>query len=303
MEAENKKSFIKVLIFVLGFLVITSGAYFGYRYFLTVKELKEVKTQFASSTIDFENKIKQLEDELNQTKNENTNLNNSLLAERAKNEFFEEQINAIQGTVNTLNKLSKTDRELLKKYSKVYFLNENYVPAELAEIDERYLYNNNHKDKPIQIHAKVKPYLYKMLESASSSGVNIKITSAYRSFNDQANLKLSYKMIYGSGANKFSADQGYSEHQLGTAVDLTTPELKNLSLDFEKTTAYRWLNENAYRYGFVISYPRENKYYQFEPWHWRFVGVALATKLHNSHQYFYELDQREIDQYLISIFD
>jgi len=274
--------------------------YGGYSYILTVKELKETKNNFASSTAEFENKVKQLEADLSRAQNENTNLTNSLVAEQAKNNLFEEQINTIQGAVGILEKLNKTDKELLQKYSKVYFLNENYVPSNLAEINSEYLYN---KEQPLQIHANVQPYLYNLLENASSSSVSIEIISAYRSFSDQSSLKLSYKMIYGSGANKFSADQGYSEHQLGTAVDFTTPDTGASFLKFETTTAYKWLTENAYKYGFILSYPKQNTYYRFEPWHWRFIGVSLATKLHDSNKYFYDLDQREIDSYLISIFD
>jgi len=290
----------KPLIFILGFIIIVSLGYGGYSYILTVKELKETKNNFASSTAEFENKVKQLEADLSRAQNENTNLTNSLVAEQAKNNLFEEQINTIQGAVGILEKLNKTDKELLQKYSKVYFLNENYVPSNLAEINSEYLYN---KEQPLQIHANVQPYLYNLLENASSSSVSIEIISAYRSFSDQSSLKLSYKMIYGSGANKFSADQGYSEHQLGTAVDFTTPDTGASFLKFETTTAYKWLTENAYKYGFILSYPKQNTYYRFEPWHWRFIGVSLATKLHDSNKYFYDLDQREIDSYLISIFD
>ena len=117
-------------------------------------------------------------------------------------------------------------------------------------------------------------------------------------------MKSTYKFTYGSGtANAFSADQGYSEHQLGTTVDFTTEAIGGAFAGFDKTSAYTWLNENAYRYGFVLSYPKNNTYYVFEPWHWRFVGVALATRLHSENRNFYDLDQREIDQYLISLFD
>ena len=296
MEIYRSKQFL----FILGFIIIVSLGYGGYSYILTVKELKEIKNNLASSTVEFENKVKQLEADLSRAQNENTNLTNSLVAEQAKNNLFEEQINTIQGAVGILEKLNKTDKELLQKYSKVYFLNENYAPSNLAEIDLKYLYD---KDKPLQIHANVQPYLYNLLENASSSSVSIEIISAYRSFSDQSSLKLSYKMIYGSGANKFSADQGYSEHQLGTAVDFTTPDTGASFLKFETTTAYKWLTENAYKYGFILSYPKQNTYYRFEPWHWRFIGVSLATKLHDSNKYFYDLDQREIDSYLISIFD
>lgn len=290
----------KLLIFISGFVIIASLGYGGYRYILTAKELKEAKNDFASTTAEFENKVKQLENDIFQAKNENTNLTNSLIAEQGKNNFFEGQINEIQGSVNTLEKLSKTDEELLQKYSKVYFLNENYVPSNLTEIDSKYLYDEK---QPLKIHTNVQPYIYNLLENASSSGAPMEIISAYRSFGEQASLKTTYKITYGSGANQFSADQGYSEHQLGTTVDFTTPKLGVSFTGFEKTDAYKWLTENAYKYGFALSYPKQNTYYRFEPWHWRFVGVTLATKLHDTNQYFYNLDQREIDTYLISIFD
>jgi D-alanyl-D-alanine carboxypeptidase len=111
-------------------------------------------------------------------------------------------------------------------------------------------------------------------------------------------------VTYGSGANQFSADQGYSEHQLGTTVDLTTEGVKiPLTTNFEDTPSYKWLSENAYRYGFTLSYPKNNLYYEYEPWHWRFVGVELATKLYNEKIYFSDMEQRIIDTFLVNIFD
>jgi D-alanyl-D-alanine carboxypeptidase len=111
-------------------------------------------------------------------------------------------------------------------------------------------------------------------------------------------------MTFGSGtANSFSADQGYSEHQLGTAVDFTTPAIGAVLTGFDKTASYQWLQANAYKYGFVLSYPKGNGYFVFEPWHWRYVGVELATFLHDQGKNFYDLDQRTIDSYLIKFFD
>ncbi|MFA6274340.1 MAG: D-alanyl-D-alanine carboxypeptidase family protein, partial [Candidatus Paceibacterota bacterium] len=80
-------------------------------------------------------------------------------------------------------------------------------------------------------------------------------------------------------------------------------KLNGSLIDFDKTPEYTWLLENAYKYGFIISYPAGNTYYKFEPWHWRFVGINLATKLHNDNVYFYDTDQRIIDSYLVSLFD
>lgn len=206
----------------------------------------------------------------------------------------------ITDQVNTLEKIKDTDKELLAKYSKVFFLNENYVPRVLADIPSTMLVPNS---KQLQIHGQVFPFLEKLILASREANNPIQIVSAYRSFNTQASLKSAYKSVFGSGANKFSADQGYSEHQLGTAVDLTTPILKDTFVSFEKTPAYKWLQDNAYKYGFALSYPKGNKYYVYEPWHWRFVGVALATKLHNDDKYFYDLDQRDINDYLLNIFE
>jgi D-alanyl-D-alanine carboxypeptidase len=150
----------------------------------------------------------------------------------------------------------------------------------------------------------VLPYLEQMLTAASSSGVGIYIDSAYRSFGTQAELKGQYIVTYGAGtANSFSAEQGYSEHQLGTALDFITTGTGGELSGFDKRPAYAWLVANAYRYGFILSYPPNNGYYIFEPWHWRFVGVKLATDLHNANMYFYQMDQRTINTYLDTFFD
>jgi D-alanyl-D-alanine carboxypeptidase len=201
-----------------------------------------------------------------------------------------------------LEKITKTDKQLLEKYSKVYFLNEHYVPAKLKTIPSKHLITPT---KPLQIHAEVLPELEDMIEEAEEDGVNLKVVSAYRSFGTQETLKSGYTQTYGAGtANAFSADQGYSEHQLGTTVDFSTPSMgASLSTTFATTEAYKWLTDHAYQYGFILSYPKGNAYYQFEPWHWRFVGTDLARKLHRTDTHFYDLEQREINEYLVEMFD
>lgn len=232
----------------------------------------------------------------------NDELADQLEAEQRKNGDFEKQVRRITRTVDSLEKLSQTDKELLQKYSKIYFLNENYSPSELSNIPTKYTYVG--VNKTIQIHSKVLPFLSEMFEDAKTDGVDISVISAYRSFGTQATLKAGYKVTYGtSAANQFSADQGYSEHQLGTTLDFTTTSVGSSFSAFEKTPAYTWLIANAYKYGFVISYPSQNAYYQFEPWHWRFVGTALAKRLNRDDVHFYDLDQRDIDVYLGKIFD
>lgn len=222
------------------------------------------------------------------------------LQEKSRMDDLHSQIGQIQGSVQTLEKLKSIDPELLKKYSKVYFLNENYIPESLAAIDPKYVFN---PEESYLFHSKAWPFLQVMMVTAFADGIDVKIISAYRSFGEQMVLKSSYKIVYGSGANQFSADQGYSEHQLGTTIDFTTANIGASFSGFEKTTAYQWLKDNAHQYGFVLSYPENNRHYQYEPWHWRFVGRDLAQKLHHEQKYFYDLDQREIDEFLISLFD
>ena len=269
--------------------VFVLGGYFSFEN----KKLQNKNADLSSSILD-------LQDRLSKFEKNNTELQGSLEEKQNQIDYFTEQVGTISNTVDTLKKISQTDPELLKKYSKVYFLNENYSPKKLENIDSKYLYNKN---DPLLINADVFLKLENMLGDASSSGIDLLVISAFRSFGTQAALKSSYKVTYGSGANKFSADQGYSEHQLGTAVDLTTSKVAATFSGFEKSMAYKWLNDNAYKYGFILSYPQDNKYYQFEPWHWRFVGVALATYAHNNGKHFYDIDQRTIDQYLPNLFD
>lgn len=224
-----------------------------------------------------------------------------LLAERRKTiESFQGKLANIESVVETLEKLTQTDEELLKKYSKVYFLNENYNPPALADIDARYLLPGSTN---FFVLAQVWPRLRDLLQAAERADQGLLVASAFRSFGTQAALKSAYKVTYGSGANAFSADQGYSEHQLGTAVDFTTTSLGAGFSAFGSTPAYQWLKNNAHRYGFILSYPENNAYYKFEPWHWRYVGVELATKLYDEGKHFYDLDQREIDKYLITLFE
>jgi len=282
---------------VLG-LALAAG---GYCYYRLSQKLAFVQADFASSTNEFLIRVAGLEGQLLAERQTNAQLAQNLSTEKGKNDYFDFQLKNITGTVGVLDKLSKTDKELLAKYSKVYFLNENYAPASLTDIStSTFVHQQN---KVIQIHADVWPHLQRLLQAATQDGMHLQVISAFRSFTEQSSLKSTYKFVYGSGtANQFSADQGYSEHQLGTTVDFTTTELGAGFEKFAGTLAYPWLRDHAHLYGFVLSYPEGNAYYEFEPWHWRYVGVSLATTLYSAHKNFYDLDQREIDQYLVSLF-
>ena len=264
-------------------------------------ELEATKDTLASTTMALSTQIAELSEDLEESEDEREDLKDNLRDEKDRNDNFENQIDDLTDTLEVLDKLSKTDEELLQKYSKVSFLNEHYIPENLKEIEDEWKYSESRSH---QLHGKVIPFFNDMLEDAKDDGVELWVTSAYRSFETQAQLKGQYLVTYGSGANAFSADQGFSEHQLGTAVDFTTRGLNGQLVEaFANTEAYEWLQDNAHKHGFVLSYPPNNAFYVFEPWHWRFVGEDLARNLKKDDAFFYDWDQREIDTYLISIFD
>lgn len=290
MNKERKVAYILTGVAAVLFAAL------GYLYYQSSSSLSSTKAELGAKT----KEAAALAEELATTKNDAYELSEALAAEQSKNQAFEDQIRDISGTVGKLDKLSKTDPELLQKYSKVYFLNENYTPSALTQISQDFVADD--RDEYFQKEAY--RFLKNLLEDAKDDGIDLAVTSAYRSFGTQAVLKSNYKLTYGSGANAFSADQGYSEHQLGTAVDFTSKEIGGaLTISFESTKAAAWLNKHAVRYGFILSYPKGNAYYQYEPWHWRFVGRDLAERLQDDEKNFYDLDQRELDPYLINLFD
>jgi LAS superfamily LD-carboxypeptidase LdcB len=264
----------------------------------TIQSLREDQSATAKS---LRETLALLDKNLMLTKSEQEKLRGVLASEQARAKEQQKQLETISGTVGTLEKLTYTDEELLKKYSKIYFLNENYIPANLNRIPSQY---TRDAKQDYQIHTSALPFLERMMSANKDPDFDLRVTSAYRSFGTQAELKSNYSFIYGAGtANQFSADQGYSEHQLGTTIDFTTVRTGGNLDAFVETSDYKWLLQNAHLYGFTLSYPKGNAYYKFEPWHWRFVGVKLATDLYNQKKHFYDLEQREIDKYLVNIFD
>ena len=298
---EDKKTFLKkifnkttLIVFMVAVAIFGAIKYLEYRFMAISEEITQANANLSIA----DQKIQNLENLILGTQ---TNITDALGQQQQQNNNLANQFNEITNTVGALEKLSTTDPELLKKYSKVYFLNENYTPVSLTDIGPDY---RSKSSTNFQFLTEALPFLENLIDAANSDGLSLQAQSAYRSFATQSTLKANYKVIYGAGtANSFSADQGYSEHQLGTALDFTTGKTSGVLEGFDKTPEYKWLLDNAYKYGFVISYPTNNAYYKFEPWHWRFVGIALATKLHDDSTYFYGVDQRVIDSYLGNLFD
>ncbi len=305
MDFSSLKKYRNTVLFfiVVSVVLITLIAYVV----LLTKQVESLRHQVTDSSETLTQQIDTLSLAISSLRQDTVGLSSSLTdtkqnVDAVKHEVggVSQTVGAISGAVDTLQKLTKIDSELLKKYSKIYFLNENYKPAYLSVIPEEYVYSSTKQELFL---SDAMPYLISMFYTAKQDGVTLYVKSAYRSFTEQKSLKTSYTIRYGSGANTFSADQGYSEHQLGTTIDVIAPGLGGTLYGFDATTGYTWMVNNAYRFGFVLSYPKGNTYYIYEPWHWRFVGIPLATYLHTKGLNFYDMDQREINTYIPKLFD
>ena len=119
-----------------------------------------------------------------------------------------------------------------------------------------------------------------MKSDATSIGLNIYIASGYRSYTYQEKLYNNYTMVSGvAGADTYSARAGHSEHQTGLCFDLNS-----VDDSFAYTDEGKWINDNAWNYGFIIRYPKgkdDITGYKYEPWHLRYVGEDLAKVLYN----------------------
>lgn len=123
--------------------------------------------------------------------------------------------------------------------------------------------------------------LLQLQQAAQWAGYSMPLMSGYRSFETQEELYNDYVTVDGvEKANTYSAWPGHSEHQTGLAFDVGWVDLQ-----FADTPAGRWLANHAHEYGFIIRYPKGKEAitgYQFEPWHIRYLGVELASKVHKS---------------------
>jgi len=134
-----------------------------------------------------------------------------------------------------------------------------------------------------------------LVEQAALDGIELKMTTAYRSYGFQKILYDNYVAQYGEEeAGKFSAKPGESEHQTGLAVDVSSPSVNyQLTRDFGDTEEGRWLATHAHEFGFILRYPegKENiTGYMYEPWHLRYVGKFVAKEI--------DLEETTLEEYL-----
>lgn len=169
-------------------------------------------------------------------------------------------------------------------------LGEEHIPSDLTELQCPVA-----EGRVFQLRRDAAMALCAMMREMSEEGVtDAFVTSAYRSYEYQKGLYSRYvdnhmqkegltREEAEAKASTYSARPGESEHQTGLCVDLTTKSLGGrLNDDFDKTPAFAWLEKNAAKYGFILRYPKDKTHitgYDYEPWHYRFVGNKAALRM------------------------
>lgn len=158
----------------------------------------------------------------------------------------------------------------------------NYVPKKLREINTDYSTKKN-----VCLIDEARNQFEAMVTDAKKAGYTIKATSGFRSYETQKNLYNAALKKDEKRAKISIAKPGYSEHQLGTAVDITGTTINYYSATstFSDTPEDLWLRDNAYLYGFIQSYPKgkeDTTGYRYESWHYRYVGIDNAKKIKDS---------------------
>lgn len=181
-------------------------------------------------------------------------------------EFYEFKIEA-----KNLN----TEKILVNKY---YYLSDNYVPNNLQAISRSYASSN------MRMVSYAKEAFEEMSQNAKDQGYNIIAMSTYRSYTYQVNLYNRYVKQDGKQkADTYSGRPGHSEHQTGLAVDVYNQKVDYTS--FEKTKEFTWMQEHAHEYGFILRFPKgkeDETGYQYESWHYRYVGKEIASYIHSN---------------------
>ena len=139
----------------------------------------------------------------------------------------------------------------------------------------------------IEVHIDMRDSLLKIRNEAKKDGIYLVFLSGFRSIKLQNEIFYSLKSFRNQDAverARVSAPPGYSEHSTGFAIDIgdATQRETDFENEFENTDAFRWLKNNAAKFHFKLSFKKNNKYIDYEPWHWRYEGSIEALKVFES---------------------
>ena len=276
--------YVLIPLFVLFVVVYVSFAYFG-NFFFPIKNTSNSSyvEPIKSNTVTSFDEIK-----VNLPKSDNNE--DEVKEEIKKPTKSEEKPNSTDNWWEYPSKIytvTKSGNDLLVLVNKQYKLPSSYDPSDLVLVEK----------SGIRVKAKGTYYVRKIVindlkelsNAAKADGIDISVISAYRSYATQQST-YNYWVKYNSGcvscADKISARPGHSQHQLGTAIDFGTKENGDVvGSSFDSTKAAKWLLDNGWKFGFVISYPKGKESitgYNYESWHYRYIGKDNAKMMRDS---------------------
>ena len=151
-------------------------------------------------------------------------------------------------------------------------LSSAYIPDDLVTIDDEYVKSEGE----IQIERNVAKAFYDMAKAAKKDGMELMVSSGYRSYKDQEEVTNTYLKLYGQNyVDNYVAKPGFSEHQTAMSLDIASKSVST----FVNSDEYVWMMDNAYKYGFILRYPKSKEDitgYKCEAWHYRYVGKKIA---------------------------
>ena len=183
------------------------------------------------------------------------------------------------------NRIKEIDEILNDKYmilaNKDNLLGSDYIPSELVKSEipfQSYIVTRD-------LERLASEKASEMFNAAKEDGINLLGASGYRSYDIQFNMyQNKVAQVGAEKAGEYLAPPGASEHQTGLALDILSTNYGSLNEGFEDTEASKWLVENSYKYGFILRYLEDKvdiTKYEYEPWHYRYVGQPMAEEIMN----------------------
>ncbi len=183
-------------------------------------------------------------------------------------------------------KVIQNPANILALVNKNYTLPSSYIPNDLVQPKVAFSFKEKSLEKSL-LRKEAAVALEKMFSDAKKSGIDLYFVSGYRSYKRQKNLyDVEVNRVGEAKAEEAVAIPGSSEHQTGLALDICSKSTElHLIEGFADTKEGKWLGENAYKYGFILRYPKgkvESTTYEYEPWHYRYVGINTATVIYKN---------------------
>ncbi len=189
-------------------------------------------------------------------------------------------VNASAGWYNETYKTNTKDN-YLTIVNKFYYLDESYKRDDIKPISLQMAYANQSASEIV-----IENFKNMRTDIEQQLGVHLMVNSSYRSYKDQKAIYDDFKKISLKYADSYAARPGHSEHQTGLSIDITSlehPYINNTENSFDQSEEYEWLKNNCHKYGFILRYPKDKEHitgYNTESWHFRYVGVEVATQIY-----------------------